>query len=172
MPVLGAIIAGGQSRRFGADKAVALLNGVALLDHVVAGLQPQVDAMIVCGRDWPGMVCVPDRPVADLGPLGGLAAALHYGAAHSYDVVLTAGCDVLPVWVPPSLTTEKPLHPEAHYVFGLWPTALSKQLDDYLRSPPDLSIRSWIAASGAKAVACDTVFHNLNTPDDLSRFGA
>jgi molybdopterin-guanine dinucleotide biosynthesis protein A len=34
MTLLGAIIAGGEARRFGADKAAARLKGVALIDHV------------------------------------------------------------------------------------------------------------------------------------------
>ncbi len=80
--VLGAILGGGRSSRFGSDKALATLDGRALIDRVAAALAPQVDALIVVGRDHPGLTAVADRPAPDLGPLGGIAGALHYAAAH------------------------------------------------------------------------------------------
>ncbi|MFM9978832.1 MAG: NTP transferase domain-containing protein, partial [Sphingomonadaceae bacterium] len=46
MTRLGAIIAGGQSSRFGADKAQAMLDGRALLEHVADRLDAQCDAVI------------------------------------------------------------------------------------------------------------------------------
>lgn len=95
--ILGAIIAGGQSRRFGSDKALAEIAGKPLLQRVADALGSQTDALIVCGREWPGLVSVPDRPGPDQGPLGGICAALHYAADHGFDAVLTAGCDTLPV---------------------------------------------------------------------------
>jgi molybdopterin-guanine dinucleotide biosynthesis protein A len=93
---LGAIIAGGKATRFGSDKAAASLNGTALIEHVADGLRDQVDKLIVCGRAWPGMDWVEDRPFADMGPLGGLNAALHYAQQNGFDEVVTAGCDVVP----------------------------------------------------------------------------
>lgn len=52
MRLLGAILAGGRSRRFGTDKAVAQWNGAPLLAHCVAALSPQVDHVVLCGREW------------------------------------------------------------------------------------------------------------------------
>lgn len=95
--ILGAIIAGGQSRRFGSDKALAEIGGKPLLDHVAEALRRQTDALIVCGREWPGATSIPDRPAPDQGPLGGLCAALRHAADNGFDAVLTAGCDTLPV---------------------------------------------------------------------------
>ena len=45
MKLLGAILAGGRSSRFGSDKAFALLNGKPLIDHVIAALAAQTDAV-------------------------------------------------------------------------------------------------------------------------------
>jgi molybdenum cofactor guanylyltransferase len=170
--LLGAIIAGGGSRRFGGDKAAALLNGRALIDHVADALRPQVDALIVCGRDLPGLDSVADRPTADMGPLGGLCAALHYAAQHKYDAVLTAGCDVLPVpdlraLVRPTATVVK-----NHWLFGYWPVALAPALDHHLATQSDRSMRHWIAVSGAREIDCDVAFHNLNTRDDFALYCA
>ena len=96
MKKLGAIIAGGMATRFGGDKAAAILDGHPLIEHVAGGLGPQVGHMIICGREWPGMHWLPDRPHANMGPLAGLNAALHFAQHHGFDTVLTAGCDVLP----------------------------------------------------------------------------
>ena len=38
--LLGVVLAGGQARRFGGDKAVATLAGIALLDHAAQALRP------------------------------------------------------------------------------------------------------------------------------------
>ena len=91
--ILGAILAGGRSTRFGSDKALATLDGQALIDRVAEALAPQVDALIVVGRSHPGMTCIPDRPAPDLGPLGGIAAALHHAETHGFAQVLTVPCD-------------------------------------------------------------------------------
>ena len=50
MRVLGVVLAGGQSRRFGSDKALAEIAGRTLLDRAVATLARQVDTVVVAGR--------------------------------------------------------------------------------------------------------------------------
>ncbi len=171
--ILGAIIAGGVARRFGADKGAALLNGVALIDHVAAALRPQVDALIIVGRDWAGLDAVPDAPIAGLGPLGGLNAALRHAAAHGFDTVLTAGCDTLPV--PLDLVTTLMPGPAViadQYLFGCWPVSLGDRLDLHTTHDAKRSMRGWIAAAGARQVASSVLFHNLNTAADLEAYAA
>ena len=92
--LLGAIIAGGASSRFGSDKALALLGGQPLIAHAQAALEPLVGAIVVCGRAWGGLPMLADVPVAGLGPLGGIAAALGHARAQGFDHVLTIGCDM------------------------------------------------------------------------------
>ena len=172
MRLLGAIIAGGRGRRFGGDKAAALLGDKALIDHVADALRPQVDALIVCGRDWPGLDSVADRPMADIGPLGGLCAALHYAAQHKYDAVLTAGCDVLPVHDLRALAGPTATVVKNQWLFGYWPAVLGPALDHHLATQSDRSMRHWIAVSGARQVPCDIAFHNLNTREDFALYSA
>ena len=57
--ILGAVIAGGRSTRFGSDKALALIGGERLIDRTIAALDPQVDRLVVCGRKWPS--CAQER---------------------------------------------------------------------------------------------------------------
>jgi molybdenum cofactor guanylyltransferase len=170
--LLGAIIAGGGARRFGGDKAAALLNGRALIDHVADALAPQVDEMVVSGREWAGMVSVADRPAPDVGPLGGLCGLLHYAAQHKYDAVLTAGCDVLPVPDLRALVGPTAAVIKNHWLFGYWPATLASQLDHHLATQSDRSMRHWIATAGAAEVACDIAFHNLNTREDFALYCA
>ena len=170
---LGAIIAGGKSLRFGTDKAAAILNGKPLIEHVADGLRSQVDRLIVCGRVWPGMDGVEDAPCPDMGPLGGLNAALLYAQQNGFDEVVTAGCDVVPVaQFPMKRSDDRAIYIDGPYLFGGWPVALAPCLEKHLRNQDNLSMRSWIAASGAQAITSANAFHNLNTPWDLAQYAA
>lgn len=165
---LGAIIAGGRATRFGGDKAAALLNGRALIDHVAEGLRPQCDALVICGRSWLGMAMVDDRPHPEMGPLGGLNAALHAAHQNGFDAVISAGCDVLPVPIFPS--GDEAVYFDGHYLFGVWPVALASLLDQHLATQTNHSMRHWIAGAGARPIWSDTSFHNLNTRDDFESY--
>lgn len=71
----GAILAGGQSRRMGRDKADLVLDGKCLLDRACDLLQTAgFGPLIRCGNR-PGDL--PDH-YPDAGPLAGLHAALHH----------------------------------------------------------------------------------------------
>lgn len=171
MKRLGAILAGGKSTRFGSDKASALLNGRPLIEHVAAALSPQVDATIICGREWPGMRCVADRPFADMGPLGGLNAALHFARDNGFDYVLSAGCDVLPLpQIPERARPETACYVDGHYLFGLWSASLASVLDRHLEQQSNHSMRHWIEATGAHALPATVAHANFNTPSDLAEY--
>ncbi len=167
MRVLGAILAGGRSRRFGSDKAAALVDSVPLLERVADGIRPQVESVIVVGRSGG----IADYPVAGLGPLGGLCAALKHADEEKFDAVLTAGCDVLPV--PPNLLSRFSPGPSVvagQPLFGLWPIKAFEPLLLHLIRGEDRSVRNWIVISGARLIDLDVELHNLNTPDDLARY--
>ncbi len=167
MTILGAIIAGGHSLRFGGDKAAALLHGKALIEHVADGLRPQCDQLILCGRLWPGYAHIADRPAADLGPLGGLCAALYYAQQHGFEEIITAGCDMLPVLLIPA---EAPAVIAGHYLFGRWPARLAQQLEKHLVTQPDHSMRHWIKVTQAAQIAASERLWNLNSPRDLNEY--
>ena len=169
MKILGAIIAGGEARRFGGDKGAAPLGGRALVDHVAQALTAQSEALVIVGRDWPGIVRVEDRPRVGEGPLGGLNGALHHAHIHGFDAVLCAGCDTLPV--PTDLAARLSPGPavvDGHWLMGLWPASLADDLDEWLGSQADRSIRGFMRQVDARIVAVDTSFVNINTPDALA----
>ena len=93
----GAILAGGQSTRFGGrDKSALLLDGRPILDHQIAALTPAVDEVLIVG----GPRATIHDIVPGCGPLGGLHAALT--AAHGGAVLMVA-CD-MPYLSTPFLT--------------------------------------------------------------------
>jgi len=169
MSLLGAIIAGGAARRFGADKGAALLGGVALIDHVAAALRKSCAELAIVGREWPGLATLADRPHAGEGPLGGLNAALHHARARGHAAVLCAGCDSLPL---PADLAERlapgPAVIDGHWLMGLWPVALADDLDRWLAGQEDRSIRGWMRQAHARAVPLDAPVFNINTPEALA----
>jgi molybdenum cofactor guanylyltransferase len=168
MKILGAILAGGQSRRFGSDKAVATWQGKALLDHVADALRPICSDVVVAGRLWPGIATVVDRPAPGLGPLGGLAGALCYGRERGFDAVLSAGCDI--IGLPADLAAQLGVAPaifEELPIIGLWPADLSALLLDWLAEPRNRSVYRFADHIGARRVATPTGLINANRPSDL-----
>ncbi len=166
--ILGAILAGGEAQRFGSDKALALFEGKALIDHVAAALARQCDAIVVVGRSYGAVQSVADRPHTGLGPLGALAGALHWAAHEGFDTVLTAPCDA-PI-LPEDLLARLgagPAYVQGLPVLGLWPSALSAHLDQWLARDQSRAVRHWAAAVEAQAIALDVMPSNVNTPEDL-----
>ncbi|MGK2911770.1 MAG: molybdenum cofactor guanylyltransferase [Sphingobium sp.] len=173
--MLGAVLAGGQARRFGSDKAVAQLDGQSLMAHAINALAAQTHQVIVCGRAWPDGIAVPDRPHPDLGPLGGLNAALHFALAQGFDAVLTVGCDtpLLPPDLVQRLTTDTgPAVLDRMPIIGYWPASLAEELDAHLQTSSDRSIRKWARMTGARYVTLDIDIANINTPADLDALKA
>jgi molybdopterin-guanine dinucleotide biosynthesis protein A len=163
MARLGAILAGGEARRFGADKAAALIGGVALIDHARAALARHVDRVIVVGRD------IADRPAPGLGPLGGLCAALHYATETDHEDVLTVPCDVpFPPAALFAALTGAPVICADHPVFGLWPCALSPVLDEWLATGGNRAVRAFADAVGARRITIAEPIRDIDTPEDLA----
>lgn len=171
---LGAILAGGRATRFGTDKALALWDGRPLIDHVVSSLEIHTDGVVVCGREWASGESTPDRPTPNLGPLGGLNAALHYAQARSYNWVITAGCDT------PLLSTEIFERLTSHDmsaiiadtpIIGRWRSDLAPLLDRHLHSSDDRSVKRFAKSVGVCFVSLDEAIPNINTVEDLRALG-
>jgi molybdopterin-guanine dinucleotide biosynthesis protein A len=172
MRILGAVLAGGRSSRFGSDKAAALVDGKPMLDRVIEALAPQVDAVVVCGRMGAGYEGIPDRPAADLGPLGGLNAALHHAASHGFDAVLTVPCDtpLLPADLREQLGEPgQGVIVDELPVIALWSAGLAESLDGFLAEGGSRSIASWVERTGARRVALRELPANVNTVADLEQ---
>jgi molybdopterin-guanine dinucleotide biosynthesis protein A len=166
--ILGAVLAGGQSSRFGSDKALALFDGQTLLDRAVSALEGLCDAVVVVGRTTGPAPVLADRPRAGMGPLGGLAAALHQARESGYQAVLSCAVDSLGV----DSTLRDALEPAPAYVasqpvIGLWPASAAAALDALLAGDGRHSMRAFAEAIGARPVQLNHNPANINTPEDL-----
>ncbi|MCP1468428.1 molybdopterin-guanine dinucleotide biosynthesis protein A [Sphingobium sp. OAS761] len=168
--ILGAVLAGGRSTRFGSDKAIApMADGRTLIDHAIAALAPHVARVVVCGRQG-GLA---DRPRAGMGPLGGLNAALHHALHHGFAGVLSTGCDmpVYPAGLPAALAGDGAAVLDGQPLLGWWPAPLAGELDAHLAEDNNRSIRGWLERVGARTVTMAGLdLPNINRPDDLARF--
>lgn len=93
-PVLGVILVGGASRRYGQDKALAQLNGIPMAQRVAAKVAGQVSALAASGAERPGfdLAVIPDD-VPHGGPLPALLSILTWAQERKFTLVATFSCD-------------------------------------------------------------------------------
>lgn len=170
--ILGVVLAGGCSSRFGADKAEALYRGRSLLDWSAGNLADFTDSVVISGRRHSAHGSVEDRPHAGLGPLGGLAGAMAAAAERGFAHVLSMPCDTPDV--PHALLAELCREERAAFaagcpVIGFWPSALAGELEEHLLRTGDRSIRHWAKSIGACPVGIGLDIANVNYAGDLER---
>lgn len=168
--ILGAVLAGGRSTRFGRDKATALLDGRELIEHAAAALAPYTAQIVICGRDDPRWTSLVDQPAPNMGPLGGLAAALLHARDHDFESVLSTGCDMpsIPGALVEALIGAGPAIIEGQQLIGYWPAALADRLIDHLRRSERKSILGWTAVIEPRLVTPADGLPNINRPEDLA----
>ena len=167
--ILGCVLAGGQSTRFGSDKALAELDGHTLIARAVDSLSGWCEYVVVVGRELAPAPTLPDWPRPHMGPLAGIAAALHLARDEGYEAVLTCGVDsaVLPEYLP-GLLTPAPAYLADQPVIGLWPASALAAIETILTSEGRHSMRQFAEAIGARAVQSAAKAANINTPADLA----
>lgn len=187
-PVLGVILAGGASRRFGAHKTAALLGGRALLERVVERARPQVDSLMVNANDavlaTGGIQWLADAAPGE-GPIAGILAALSEAKKRGFARVASFACDTpfFPTDTVARLAARlgssnadyslARCNGNAHRIFALWPIACRMRLEDAFASGAR-SMRE-IETSLTPAFADfphgdgpgGDPFFNINTPEDL-----
>ena len=167
--ILGVVLAGGLSTRFGSDKALAELGGHTLLARAVDTLSGWCEYVVVAGRETAPAPCIPDWPHPQMGPLGGIAAGLRLARDEDYEGVLTLGVDSL--GLPenlPELLGSGPAYLESQPVVGLWPAGTVDAIETLLLAEGKHSMLAFAEAVGARAVKTGTKPANINTPADLT----
>lgn len=169
MTVLGLVLAGGQSTRFGSDKALAELAGQSLLARAVAALSQSCDAVVIAGRSEGPAPCIPDWPRAGMGPLGGIAAGLRHARDHGHTSVLSCGVDS--AGLPDdllSLLSPAPAYLENQPVIGHWNVDAASIVEALLQSEGRHSMIAFATAANARGVQSANAPANINTPADLA----
>jgi molybdenum cofactor guanylyltransferase len=147
--VAAVVLAGGLARRMGGgDKALRLLHGQTLLDHVLARLRPQVDRVALSANGDParfaqwGLPVLADPPESrQAGPLAGILAGLEWSARLDPPAALLLSAPSDTPWLPTDLLARllAARSPQArivcassggrqHPVVALWPVALRADL--------------------------------------------
>ena len=167
--ILGAVLAGGQSSRFGSDKALALLDGHTLIARAVDALSGWCDHVVVVGRETAPAPTLPDWPRAGMGPLCGIAAALNHALDEGYGSVLTCSVDAL--GLPEDiveLLSPAPAYVMQQPVIGLWPARSAGTLQELLLSDRKHSVFAFADAIRARPVKLHGEPANINTAADLA----
>ncbi|GGC33403.1 putative molybdenum cofactor guanylyltransferase [Novosphingobium marinum] len=167
--MLGAVLAGGGSTRFGSDKALAEHEGHTLLARAVDALSGWCEYVVVAGRPTAPAPTIPDWPRPDMGPLAGIAAALRLARDEGYDLVLTCGVDSvgLPENLPEALGPA-PACFASQPVIGLWPVDAVSVVEALLSDPGERhSMLRFAELVDARLVEGAAVA-NVNTPADLA----
>ena len=168
--ILGCVLAGGLSTRFGSDKALAEFEGRTLIARAVDALSGWSEYVVVVGRELAPAPTLPDWPRAGMGPLAGIAAALHLARDEGYEAVLTCGVDsaVLPEGLP-DLLAPAPAYLADQPVIGLWPASALETIEAILHGEGKHSMRQFAEAIGARPVNSPARAANINTPADLAK---
>ena len=98
MKVGAAVLAGGQSRRMGRDKAFLPFGGRPLIERTLETLDRRFDEVLVVANDLPRYAHLGRRVVADLRPgtgaLGGIYTAVALGTDEARPYVFVCACDM------------------------------------------------------------------------------
>ena len=191
--ITGLVLAGGRGQRLGGlDKGLQPWRGIALVDHALARLAPQVrEVMVSANRnlaDYAARVTHSTRVLADdtddyPGPLAGILAGLR-AATTPWLAVVPCDCPLLPIDLVKRLAcaaghaqgavVQRDLGADGlrlEPVCCLLSTALADDLARYLAGG-GRKVEGWVARH-ATPVLFDrpddaSAFANVNTPADLA----
>lgn len=184
MSFVAAILAGGESRRFGADKAFAQLAGRPMLAHV-AGALAGADTLAVVGNSRGaallGAADLHDPSDAVSGPLAGVLAALDWAQSKGAAWLVTAPCDA-PL-LPPDMAARLIAAAEAarapaalaatagglHPLCAAWRPALATVLREHFASGSHPPVRALAPDAAVVAFEDEIMFTNVNTREDIAR---
>jgi molybdopterin-guanine dinucleotide biosynthesis protein A len=188
--VLGLILAGGRSTRFGGEKAAARLGGLPLLAHahrrlaahcrIIGVNAPRVSeaGRLAIGLGAP---LVRDPPNAPRGFLAGVAAGLVWAQREDEEILVTLPCDMpfVPADISPRLIaaamggaasvarTTGGLHP----LCAAWRVDCLDAVFGGLTADPPTPIAGILSQVGATEVVFEdpASFFEIQTPDHLAQ---
>jgi molybdenum cofactor guanylyltransferase len=183
--IFGVILAGGEGRRMGKDKAFVALAGRPLIAHVLDRLEPQVERVLISANGdasrFAGFGCPVVADDTPQGPLSGVLAVLAVAAKAGATHLVSTPVDTpfLPGDLVPQLLLAAETAPEGlalafdatgdHPATALWPVGLAPALAAFLAGGEAKVTRFTDAHGAARAAFPDPrAFLNLNTPEDLA----
>ena len=189
--ILGAILAGGQSKRMGKDNLFLELNNKKLIEHTIDKVKKYLKkVIIVTNQDNEffsknNLTTVKDCIEGQLGPLVGILTAMKWAKENlsKCSWIATFPCDtpffpesIIKHFIEESEKKESLIlcassHGRKHNIFGLWSLNLYEKLKDDLINKKVRKVQDWTEKNKIKNLEFKfkdyDPFFNINTEEDL-----
>jgi len=189
--ILGAILAGGQSKRMGKDKLFLELNNKKLIEHTTDKVKKYLKKIIIITNQdnefffKNNLITVKDCIEGQLGPLVGILTAMKWAKENMIGCswVATFPCDtpffpetIIENFIQESKKKESLIlcassHGRKHNIFGLWSLDLYDKLEDDLINKKVRKVQDWTEENKIKNLEFKfkdyDPFFNINTKEDL-----
>ena len=189
--ILGAILAGGQSKRMGKDKLFLELDNKKLIEHTIDKVKKYLKKVIVITNQdneffsKNNLTTVKDCIEGQLGPLAGILTAMKWAKENlnKCSWIATFPCDtpffpesIIKSFIEESEKKESLIlsassHGRKHNIFGLWSLDLYDKLKDDLINKKVRKVQDWTEKNKIKNLEFTfkdyDPFFNINTEEDL-----
>ena len=185
--ILGVILAGGKSKRFGQEKSQVKLGDKTLLEHSLSKLKSKFDKILIVtnSNTIKDYKTIKDCIEGQLGPLVGVLSAMKWIKKNkfSYNWIATFPCDtpffnisIIEEFYKASKLNDNLLYfvkskEKRHNIFGLWSLKLIEILEKDIIENHYRKVEKWANKIGVKTinVPYDDIdpFFNINTKEDL-----
>jgi molybdopterin-guanine dinucleotide biosynthesis protein A len=189
--ILGVVLAGGKSLRFGEDKSQVKLNNKSLIDHILSEILTEFKELLIVSNNpikfnKSENISVISDFKNNLGPLGGVLTAMKWIKDNNkdYQWISTFPTDT-PFFKNQIL---KDFHDKInlkngklffiksnntrHNIFGLWSIDLADKLEKDLENG-DRKVEDWANKVGVNIIDMqfekNDPFFNINTKEDLEK---
>ena len=190
--ILGTVLAGGKSRRFGSDKSSVKLGDKSLIEHTISKIENNFKEILIITNNENiifnnnNVFLINDIIKGYLGPLVGVLTAMVWVKKNkkNYNWIATFPCDtpffdqsvIETIIKYPQKSTKKLFFLKSgnkrHNIFGLW----SMELKDILLKDINNGYRKveeWANKVGSEIIEInsknDNNFLNINTKEDLEK---
>ena len=187
--ILGTVLAGGKSQRFGEDKSQVKLDGKLLIDFILSEIVDEFkEILIVTNNQIAFQKSKKISTIKDFkkgqGPLGGVLSAMKWAKEKNSDYkwISTFPVDtpffkkeILKKFLSEINIEESKLffiksNNTRHNIFGIWSIDLMKKLEEDLNKGHK-KVETWANSIGVKIINMEFIyedpFFNINTKDDL-----
>ena len=190
--ILGIILAGGKSSRFGEDKSTAKLGNKTLLDHTVSKIENEFNEILVISNNKDfnfknsKIQIVGDCIEGQLGPLVGILTAMKWVTKNkkNYKWIASFPCDtpffdiklISELKIKVKETSKKLIflnsNKKRHNIFGLWSLDLIEILEKDIKNS-FRKVELWADKVGYENININEEkfdrFLNINTKKDLEK---
>ena len=189
--ILGVVLAGGKSQRFGEDKSQVKLHGKILIDYILSEIIDQFEEILIVTNNeikfkFSKKISITKDLIEGVGPLGGILTAMKWIKKNNknYKWISTFPSDTpfftkneLQIFYKKIDIQKSKLFfiknkKMRHNIFGLWSMDLMEKLDNDLKKG-ERKVEVWADTAGVEIINFEyekkDPFFNINTKEDLEK---